>query len=217
MTNRHCLFRSGAHPKPSLTQQQRLTQLRRLRRRALRANHCGTRRGAGPVNSLRSNNGPESLRLGSVPRATTQRRRRCASRCCRDIASHEVFFSKHQGTFLAQVFGVAALPLSRRRGAERQRVFKGLLFERSEFTGPPLARVPQSSPEGTDDVGSAATPNACALRKRDALHFVCRDGIDQRADTIARGCYCLEHRSLVIGSAPRGHRQQIARGAVCAR
>ena len=33
----------------------------------------------------------------AVPRATTQRRRICASRCCRDIASHEVFFSSpHQ-------------------------------------------------------------------------------------------------------------------------
>ncbi len=83
----------------------------------------------------------------------------------------------------AQAFGIAALPLSRRRGAERQRVFKGLLFERSEFTGPPLARVPQSSPEGADDVGSAAMPNACALRKcqalrhRRALHFMCRDRV----------------------------------------
>ena len=57
------------------------------------------------------------------------------------LTRSEVFFSSPQQVRVpqAQAFGIAALPLSRRRGAERQRVFKGLLFERSEFTGPPLA------------------------------------------------------------------------------
>ncbi len=39
----------------------------------------------------------------------------------------------------APAVGVAVLPWVVARGAERQRVLKGLLFERSEFAGPPLA------------------------------------------------------------------------------
>jgi len=47
-------------------------------------------------------------------------------------------------------------------------MLSGLLSERSEFTGPPRPRVPQSSREATDDSGSGAAPNACAPMHRNA-------------------------------------------------
>src|SRR5215203_3400748 len=68
-----------------------------------------------------------TTRRCSVPRATTQRRRRCISRCDRDAAACEMFFlfTPHKDEAAAQAL-VQWHCLGRRRGAERQRVLKGL-------------------------------------------------------------------------------------------
>ena len=65
--------------------QQQLTQLRRLRRRALKCQPCWysqTPRRKRAKALFRRQPG-----ACSVPRATTQRRHICASRCCRDMVS----------------------------------------------------------------------------------------------------------------------------------
>ncbi len=119
----------------------------------------------------------------SVPRATTQRRRTCASRCCRDIVS-----IRDEKLLIPIQYAVASASVGRRSAAiessPEERSASGSLracvSERSEFAGPPLARVPQrggcaaalmdctsdrgkaASHEVPDDFGSAATPNTCA-------------------------------------------------------
>jgi len=161
--------------------QQRLAQLRRLRRRALKCR------------PLRYSQTPRRKRAKalfrrrpgacSAPRATTQRRRSCASRCCRDIVSirdEKLFLATRDEAASASVGRCcAAFEASPEEGSASGSL-RACLSERSEFAGPPLARVPQrggcaaalidrigdcggaASHEVPDDSGSVAAHSTCA-------------------------------------------------------
>jgi hypothetical protein len=101
----------------------------------------------------------------SAPRATTQRRRICASRCCCHMAS-----TWDKRLLVPIQDAVASARVERRYAAiesspeERSASgsLRACLSERSEFAGPPLARVPEGWHEVPDDFGSVAAPNPCA-------------------------------------------------------
>ena len=145
-------------------EQQRLAQLRRLRRRALKCQplrYSPSRRETRLKRCFAQN-----PRLGSVPRATTQRRRICASRCCRDTTSHEVFFLSPtlSESVSAQALGGDGLPSGRRPrngatpGLLAKKRFSLFLRRRCEYRSGRhfSARRP----------GRPAPPNACAPRDR---------------------------------------------------
>ena len=143
--------------------QQRLAQPRRLRRRALKCR------------PLRYSQTPRRKRAKalfrrrpgacSAPRATTQRRRVCASRCCRDmgaIRDNRLLPPIHIDVVSASVGRCCAAFESSPEERSASGSLRACLFERSEFAGPPLARVPQGRHEVPDDSGSVAAHSTCA-------------------------------------------------------
>jgi len=148
--------------------QQRLAQLPRLRRRPLKWQPCGTRASGGPATRCAQTGRPLKTRWRSAPRATTQRRRICASRCCREMVSIRV-----KKLFVPIKDSFASTRVGRGRAAfeaspEERSVsgaFEGLLSERKRVCRPAAgvstAVVGTSVP---DAVGSAATPNPCACK-----------------------------------------------------
>jgi hypothetical protein len=102
----------------------------------------------------------------SVPRATTQRQRICASRCCRDIVT-----IGYQTLFLSIRDYISGARVGRRcvafEASPEERSASGslraCLFERQRVCRP--AAGVSTAVVGTlvpDAVGSAATPNPCA-------------------------------------------------------
>jgi hypothetical protein len=161
--------------------QQRLAQLRRLRRRALkcrplRYSQAPRRKRAKAL--FRRHPGARSVR-----RATTQRRLSCASRCCCDIVSirdKQPLVPIQDDVASASVGRCCAALESSPEERSASGSLRACLSERSEFAGPPLARVPQrggcaaalvdrisdrgeaASHFSARRLGSAATPNTCA-------------------------------------------------------
>ena len=158
--------------------QQRLAQLRRLRRRALKCQPCWYSQAPRRKRAKALFRRPPGA--CSVPRATTQRRRICANRCCRDMVS-----IRSQQLFLPILDDISSARVGCRCAAfeaspeERSAsgAFKGLLSERQRVCRP--AAGVSTAVVGTlvpDAVGSAATPNPCA---RDIANDFCTNCASQ--------------------------------------
>ena len=169
--------------------QQRMAQLHRLRRRALKCQPCwysqAPRRKRAKALFRRL---PGAC---SVPRATTQRRRICASRCCLDLVSirdQKLFVAIRDDLSSARVgrrcAAFEASPEERSNaGASEQK--NALALFRAGVVSTAVAaacrRFTNRASEAAqplrtlvpDAVGSAATPNPCARDVANDLYTNC--------------------------------------------
>ena len=145
--------------------QQRLAQLRRLRRRALKCRplRCSQRRRKKGLKRFFA----QQPRRCSAPRATTQRRRICASRCCRDLVSirgkHPLLPIRDYVSSASARRRGAAFEASSRSGAPAEFLRACCLSERSERVHRPAAGASTAEQaRSARRLGSATALRACA-------------------------------------------------------